>query len=216
MNPRERLSRSFLIVIALAGWAGLILQLVVAVRTGWRNALPAWHSLLSALSYFTVLTNLWVTVLVSSRCARISARNFLARPAALAAGAVYIAVVGIIYSLVLRTLWAPSGIHKAADVILHDLMPVLYLLWWLLFAPKGGLSWSDPLKWLAYPLAYFACSLLLGHFTGRYLYPFADIPALGLGAVLRNGLWLLALFGGLGCGAVLISRLGVTGPLSHP
>ena len=215
MTPREHLSRSFLMIIALAGWTGLALQLVVAVRTGGRNSVPTWHALLSALSYFTVLTNLLVTVLVSARVARLSARNLLSRPGTLAAGAVYIVVVGIIYSLVLRALWAPSGIHKAADVILHDLMPVLYLLWWLLFAPKGGLTWGDPLKWLAYPLAYFAFSLLLGHFTGRYLYPFADIPALGLGAVLRNGLLLLALFGGLGWGAVLTSHLGVTGPPSH-
>jgi hypothetical protein len=214
MSPRERLSRSFLIIIALAGWAGLVLQLLVAVRSG-GNSVPAWHSLLGALSYFTVLTNLWVTVLVSARVARVSARNFLSRPGTLAAGAVYIVVVGIIYSLVLRTLWAPSGIHKAADMILHDLMPVLYLLWWLLFAPKGGLAWSEPLKWLLYPLAYFVFSLLLGHFTGRYLYPFADIPALGLGAVLRNGLLLLVLFGGLGWGAVLISHLGATGPSSQ-
>ena len=108
------------------------------MRTGGRNAVPAWHSLLSALSYFTVLTNLLVTVLVSARAARASARSFLSRPGTLAAGAVYIGVVGIIYSLVLRALWAPSGLHKAEDVILHDLIPVLYPLWWLWFAPKGG------------------------------------------------------------------------------
>jgi hypothetical protein len=211
MNTRERLSRSFLVVIALAGWAGLVLQLIVSVRAGHANGVAAWRSALLALSYFTVLTNLLVTVLVSARIARLSARRILSRPGVLAAAAVYIVVVGIIYSVLLRTLWAPSGIHKAADVILHDLMPVLYLLWWLLFAPKGGLTWSDPLKWLAYPLAYFAFSLVLGHFTGRYLYPFADIPALGLGAVARNGLLLVVLFWGLGLFAVLISRMTGSG-----
>ena len=210
MTPRERLSRSFLIIIALVGWTGLVLQLAVAVRTGWRHSQPAWYSVLGALSYFTVLTNLWVTVLASARVARVSARHWLSRPGTLAAGAVYIAVVGIIYSLVLRTLWSPSGMHKAADVLLHDLMPALYLLWWLLFAPKGGLTWSDPLKWLTYPLAYFAFLLLLGRGTGRYLYPFADIHALGLGAVVRNGVLLLLLFWGLGSAAVLISRVGGT------
>ncbi len=212
MTTRERFSRSFMFFIALAGWTGLVLQLIVAVRTGLRHDVPGWHPVLIALSYFTVLTNLLVTVLVSARIGRVSARSMLSRPGTLAAGAVYIVVVGIIYSLVLRALWAPSGIHKAADVILHDLMPVLYLLWWLSFAPKGGLTWSDPLKWLAYPLAYFGFSLLLGHFTGRYLYPFANIQELGPGAVIRNGLLLLGLFWGLGLGAVLISRLGVTGP----
>jgi|WetSurMetagenome_2_1015567.scaffolds.fasta_scaffold851012_1 hypothetical protein len=41
-------------------------------------------------------------------------------------------------------------------------------------------------------------------------YPFADTYVLGLGAF-RNGL-LLVLFGALGLAAVLIGRVGVTGP----
>ena len=208
MTTRERLTRSFLIVIALTGWAGLILQLLVSVRLGLHQAVPAWRSVLLALSYFTVLTNLFVTVVVSARVGRLSARNVLSRPGTLAAAAVYIVVVGVIYTLVLRTLWAPSGMHRAADTILHDVMPLLYLLWWLLFAPKGGLTWSDPVKWLAYPLAYFAFCLLLGHFSGRYLYPFADVPAVGLAAVARNGLLLLVLFWALGSAAVLMGRVG--------
>ncbi len=211
MNKREALSRSFLIVIALAGWTGLVMQLAVSARAGAVDEVPAWRSMLLAMGYFTVLTNLLVTVLVSARIARISSRSILSRPAMLAAAAVYILVVGIIYSLLLRTLWAPSGIHKAADVILHDLMPVLYLLWWLAFAPKGGLTVSDPLRWLLYPLAYFGFALLLGHFTGRYLYPFADLPALGPATVARNGALLLGLFWGLGLVAVLISRLTGSG-----
>jgi hypothetical protein len=214
MNARERLSRFFLVVIALAGWAGITLQLIVAVRAGAAHAAPAWRSVLLALSYFTVLTNLLVTLLVSARVARVSARSILACPGTLAAAAVYIAVVGIVYSLLLRALWVPSGMHKAADVILHDLMPVLYLLWWLLFAPKGGLTWSAPFKWLAYPLAYFAYALLLGRFTGRYLYPFADIPALGLAAVAGNGVLLLVLFWDLGLLAVLIARMTGSGSAS--
>ena len=40
MNARERLSRSFLVVIALAGSTGIILQLSVAVRAGLANAVP--------------------------------------------------------------------------------------------------------------------------------------------------------------------------------
>ena len=211
MNTRERLSRSFLIVIALAGWTGLLLQLLVSVRKGLAEGVAPWQSVLLALSYFTVLTNLLVTVLVSARVARLSARSILSRPGTLAAAAVYIVVVGIIYSLLLRTLWAPTGMHKAADMILHDLMPLLYLLWWLMFAPKGGLTWTDPLKWLVYPLAYFAFALVLGQFTGRYLYPFADIPALGFGAVAGNGLLLLVLFWVLGLVAVLIGRVGGSG-----
>jgi hypothetical protein len=43
---------------------------------------------LLVLSYFTVLTRLLVTVLVSARVARISARSILARPGTLTAATV--------------------------------------------------------------------------------------------------------------------------------
>ncbi len=211
MNTRERLGRAFLIVIALAGWTGIILQLVVTIRAGSHAGVPALRSALLVLSYFTVLTNLLVTMIVSARVARVSARNILSRPGTLAAAAVYLLVVGIIYSLLLRALWSPTGLQKAADVILHDLMPVLYLTWWLMFAPKGGLTWSGPFKWLAYPLAYFAISLVMSHLTGRYLYPFADVPALGIAAVAGNGILLLLLFLVLGLIAVAATRMGASG-----
>lgn len=211
MNTRERLSRASLTFIALAGWAGIILQFVVTLRAGADAGVSALRSSLLVLSYFTVLTNLLVTVIVSARVARVSARNILSHPGTLAAAAVYILVVGIIYSLLLRTLWAPTGMQKAADVILHDLMPVLYPTWWLVFAPKGGLNWSGPFKWLAYPLAYFTVSLVLGHLTGRYLYPFADVPTLGIATVAGNGVLLLLLFLVLGLIAVAAARMVASG-----
>jgi hypothetical protein len=153
-----------------------------------------------------VLTNILVT-LIATRLAW-SPRGILGRAGTLAAAAVYIVVVGLIYALLLRSLWAPTGLHKLADAILHALIPVLFVLWWLLYAPKQGLRWSEPLRWLAYPLAYFAFSVVLGTLTGRYLYPFADLSNLGTVRVLRNAALLLLLFWGLGMTAVALARLG--------
>jgi hypothetical protein len=117
-------------------------------------------------------------------------------------------VVGLIYALLLRSLWAPSGLQKLADAILHTLLPVLFVLWWLRYAPKQGLRWSEPVRWLGYPLAYFAFSVILGALTGRYLYPFADLGNLGAMRVLRNAVLLLLLFWGLGMATVTLVRLG--------
>lgn len=88
--------------------------------------------------------------------------------------------------MLLRSLWAPTGLHKLADAILHSLIPVLFVSWWLLYAPKQGLRWSGPLGWLAYPLAYFVFCVILGMLTGRYLYPFADLGSLG-----THGCWVM-------------------------
>jgi hypothetical protein len=193
-------SRSLLIVIALIGLLGILLQLWVSAHLAVRNGHSLLYGVLHALCYFTVLTNILVTIIA----ARLALGGRLA-PGTLAAVAVYILVVGLIYSLLLRSSWAPAGLHRLADEILHDVTPALFVLWWLLCAPKNGLHWGQPVKWLGYPLAYFASSVLLGALTGRYLYPFADIDTHGLDTVLRNGALLLLLFCGLGSAAVAVA-----------
>jgi hypothetical protein len=134
-------------------------------------------------------------------------RGFLQSHGTRAATAVYIFVVGLIYSLLLRALRAPSGLHKVADAILHDLVPLAYTVWWLGFAPKGGLRWAQPVRWLGCPLVYCALSVGLGSLSGRYLYPFVDLDVLGsIATLLRNAALLALLFWVLGLAAVGIDR----------
>jgi hypothetical protein len=83
---------------------------------------------------------------------------------------------------------------------------VLYLLWWLTGAPRGGQRWRQPVQWLAYPFAYCVFLVLLGEATGRYLYPFANIAQLGWGTVGRNAVLLFALFWVVGVIAVFVDR----------
>jgi hypothetical protein len=203
--PPEPANRLLLIVVAVLAWLGVVLQLWVAAQAALRAGHSPLRAILDALCYFTVLTNLALAVVVSARLAGVR-WALLSSRATLAAVAVYIFVVGMIYSLLLRSLWAPSGLHKLADALLHDLVPLGYLIWWLGFAPKQGLRWSQAFTWLLWPLGYFVFSVLLGQASGRYLYPFADIAKLGLPTVLRNALLLLGLFWLLGLIAVAVGR----------
>lgn len=114
--------------------------------------------------------------------------------------------MGVTYTLLLRTLWAPEGLHKITDTLLHDVTPVLYVLWWLCFAPKSGLSWQQPLKWLLYPAASTCSLVMLGRATGKYLYPFTGIPRFGAPAILRNLTLMLGSFWVVGLMYVAISR----------
>jgi hypothetical protein len=160
---------------------------------------------LDALCYFTVLTNLLAAIVATVGIT--GDKGFFASAGTRAATAVYILVVGLIYTLLLRTLWAPTGLHKIADAILHDLVPLAYSLWWVGFAPKGGLRWVQALRWLAYPLAYFVLSVVLGSLTGRYLYPFVNLGVLGGATLLRNAVLLGMLFWILGLAAVGLDRV---------
>lgn len=174
------------------GWFALALQWhltharVAADGRSWIVALAVF------LAYFTILTNiLAATCLTTLFLAReVSAR--LTRFAS--AVAVYIAVVGITYSLLLRRIWSPQGPQKLADLLLHDAMPLLFILYWLVLIPKGRLRWTSPLMWLIYPLAYLAVVPLRGLYGAPYPYPFLDVAALGYGRVLFHSLGLALAF----------------------
>jgi hypothetical protein len=111
------------------------------------------------LSYFTVLTNLAATLTLTRHAVR-GAESV--RPSIAASVAVFIAIVGLVYSLVLRALWEPTGLRLAADIALHDVMPVLYLMFWLRVVPHGTLRWGEPAQWLLVPLVYCACAIARG------------------------------------------------------
>jgi hypothetical protein len=94
-------------------------------------------------SFFTILTNLLValgtTFAVSGARCRIGL--LFSQPVVQTATAIYISVVGVVYSFILRELWAPTGLQKIADVLLHDLIPLLYVAFWIFFVPKSNLRW---------------------------------------------------------------------------
>jgi hypothetical protein len=207
----QRLCGPLLLLTALAAWIGFGVQMLVSARLALSQGRPALAGILDALCFFTVLTNLLVLIVTTARLAGVRGGIIASRPT-LAAAALYILVVGVIYSLLLRTTWAPTGAAKLADTMLHDVTPVLYVAWWLCCAPKGGLKWSHAALWLLYPLAYIVFLVALGAQSGRYLYPFADVTHLGFAPVLRNGLMMLALFAGLG---LLLIGIGRRAPTSR-
>jgi len=157
-------------------------------------------------SYFTVLTNLLVAFVLTVWL-RSSPAGKMRLVAVQSATAVYIALVGIVYAAVLRRLWNPTGLQAVADVLLHDVVPASYIVYWLAFVEKGTLRLSMVGRWLAYPLLFLAYSLGRGAVTGWYPYPFFDATHLGYVHVLLNAAALVALFVALGSVFVAADRV---------
>jgi hypothetical protein len=122
-----------------------------------------------------------------------------------AATAVYIAIVGMVYQLLLRQLWNPQGAQWVADVLLHSIIPMGYVVYWLLFAPRAGLGWKDAVTWLTYPGVYLVYILARGAVSGLYPYPFVDVNVLGYGGVLARAAVLLLVILGMG---LLVAAVG--------
>jgi hypothetical protein len=205
---RLRVSRKiFMAVIALTGWFALGLQAWLLLQKTAAESGTAWRALGNYFSYFTILTNLLATLSVTlpllfpSR----SLAAWLDHPKIRTAITLYILVVGLVYLLVLRQLWDPRGWNKVADSLLHDFMPLFYLLFWMVFVPKDTLHWRNSFSWLLFPLLFLIYSLVRGRLTGWYPYPFIDAARLGAGQLLANTLLLMGVFLFLG---ILLAGLG--------
>lgn len=193
MKKRSTVELVYMSMLALAGLAALILQYGLMIVN--RNPdVSLARTTVAFLSYFTILTNMLVTIslivpLLKPGC---KGARFFSRPAVITSVAGYITLVALIYALLLRHLWHPTGLQWLADELLHSVIPAGYVLYWLIFVPKGTLKWTLIFPWLLYPLAYFIYTLLRGFIAGVYPYPFIDVNTLGYGAVLLNAVMVLA------------------------
>ncbi len=192
----EIMRRVVLIFIAFAGWLALGLQFYLMMTGPATQELSVLERTVRFFSYFTILTNLIVAVTTTTLAFFANSRfgQLVSRPTVQAAVASYITIVGLIYSMFLRSVWAPQGWQAMADHILHDAIPIAMIFYWIFFAPKDGIRMTDPFKWLIYPIAYIAYSLIRGAFVVWYPYWFADVTQLGYPQALTNSAGVLLAF----------------------
>jgi hypothetical protein len=185
-------------IIAGLGWFALSVSLYFDIHGAVFKNLSIPVTFINFFSYFTTETVLLIALGLTIFCTRPQAEQFLTRPSVQSALVVYIIVVGGVYAVLLRKLWHPHGLQILTNFVLHDAIPVLYPLYWLVFLPKGSLRWSAPAWWVVYPVLYFLYSMLRGAAFGTYVYPFMDAAKLGVVQAWMNGVVLLAVFFCLG------------------
>ena len=196
--------KRYVAAAALAGWVGLAIQQYLIFYSRWEAGASLMGGLINFFSFFTLLTNTLAAVVLSYTLVKrpSAAQRFFLAPAVSSGIAVSIVVVGVAYNLLLRHLWQPEGFQFIADELLHDVMPVLFALYWWRCVPKGQLRLTHIGLWVIYPLVYFGYALLRGDLLGQYQYPFIDVSTLGYPQVFVNA-------GGILAGFVLIALLVV-------
>ncbi|KRP64324.1 Pr6Pr family membrane protein [Pseudomonas orientalis] len=201
--------KRFVASAALAGWAGLAIQQYLILYSRWSSGASLLGGLISFLSFFTVLTNTLVVVVLSyALVTRESpARRFFLKPGICGGVATSIVVVSLAYNLLLRHLWSPEGFQFIADELLHDVMPLLFLIYWWRCVPKGTLQLRHIAGWVIYPVVYFGYVLLRGHMLGQYQYPFMDVDSLGYPQVFVNAGGILAGFLLIALAVIGVDRL---------
>lgn len=209
MERRKYFRMSAQRYLALAGavvtWFAVISQFVTTYISVEANPLVASIGL---FNYFTILTNILAAITFSVLAVGVHNRIFT-HAGNQTAILVYILVVGIVYSALLRSTWNPQGFQRVVDELLHTVVPLFFLMYWFAFTPKANVKYSQIPRWLVYPASYLTYSLVRGAATGRYPYPFLNATQLGWGNVLLVCLLLTLFLTGLAHLFVFISRRSI-------
>ena len=197
---------NILLIGAVLGWFAVITQYILMIDN---RIASVPETTIRFFSFFTILTNLIValyfTVLRLKKTTSLLVR--LEKPGVLSAVTLYISIVGLVYQVVLRSIWSPTGLQKLVDELLHSIIPLFVIVFWYVYENHKAVSWKSVPSWLIYPSIYLVYILIRGHFSDFYPYPFVNVIQLGLKQVLVNSLVLVLVFVTVAFGFVGISSL---------
>lgn len=201
MSPAA--SRVFFWVNAVVAWCAVGLSFTLSVGGYYVDALdPAkpsilgntpegidtpWERFLDWITYFTIVSNLVVAVVLTMLIARPA---LFSRPDA--AGAVWralrldsvlmITITGLVYNLLLAES-GKTGWDLLSNTLLHWVVPLLTPIVWIIAGPRGLISLRTIALAMVVPLLWAGFALVRGLAVGAYPYPFLDIEANGLVSV---------------------------------
>lgn len=185
--------KRFAAVAAALGWTALATQFYLSVNLSIASGKSLLGGLVTYFSFFTILTNILVAMALTAPLVRGGSRvtAFFSRPTVNTGIATSIVVVGIGYFLLLRHVWDPKGLQLVADVLLHYVMPVLFVVYWWVGVPKGDVRRADIWYWMLYPVAFLLLAMVRGALSGIYPYYFIDAGTLGYTRAFANAVGVL-------------------------
>lgn len=192
----------FAAVIAILAWVAVFTQYYLMINN---RTTSIGEATVRFFSYFTILTNTLVAIYFSWSITKQNKVSSVPNtPGTLTAVTVYITVVGLIYQVILRHTWSPTGLQKITDELLHSVVPILVIVFWYFYENKTTLRFKQIPRWLIYPLVYLIYILIRGSFSHFYPYPFVNVDGIGLNKVLVNSMMITVLFIALSAAFVAI------------
>lgn len=193
-------ARAWFGATALIVFLGLVVQLlVVADRTGGSFDSSA-KRVLNVFAFFTIQSNIIVGITCLLLALNGDRSSTVFRVFRLT-GVVAITITGVVYHSVLAKLLDLESWALVADHALHTVAPVMAVVGWLMYGPRGLISRRVVWLSLIFPVGWCLFTLIRGEIVGFYPYPFIDVGVLGYGKVFVNCLWIAVLYLGLAAGA---------------
>lgn len=176
--------RILAILLVLLGWTAIIIQFYLMMQNSVETKL---ETTVRFFSFFTILTNIIVASFFSAE----AFKPLKAHSKGLTPITVYITIVGLVYQILLRHTWNPTGLQMIVDELLHSVIPFLVIVYWFLFQSRSESNYLQIAKWMLFPLLYLSYILIRGSLSGFYPYPFINVPNLGIQQVLINSALIL-------------------------
>jgi hypothetical protein len=138
------------------------------------------------ISFLTIVTNSALTLVYLSALTSWPVLEPLRRPVVRGMAVSVVLIVFLYYHLVLGPTKSHHGLWNLANLLLHYVLPLFHLTWWVMAQEHGKLRWRDLPAMALVPLAYLPYALGLGRITGSYPYPILELNRLGLADVMVN------------------------------
>jgi hypothetical protein len=213
----QRWARPWFAATAACVVAGIVIQMFVNGHNASFFGGSTVGRILNIFAFFTIDSN----VLIGVACALLAIRlDRTSTPFAVLrlTGLISITVTFVVFHVVLSRLLDLDSWAQAANQLQHTVVPILSIVGWLAFGPRGLTSGPMIKLTVIFPLAYMLFTAIRGPLASNwYPYPFVNVHELGYVRVLINAVWIALLFIGFAAAATALDRR-LAGPpaTGHP
>ena len=156
--------------------------------------------LIDLLSYFTIWSQICVAIVMTMLWRNPTRDGKWFRVFRLDS-VLMITVTGVVYNILLGPAYPPSGLNKISSPLEHTITPLITVIVFLVWGPRGWINRSVVAKAFIVPIGYVIYTLLRGLVINEYPYGFFDVVSYGyayvmawVGGILIASLIVLSLY----------------------
>jgi hypothetical protein len=201
----RRWARLWFGATAFLSIVGLMLAVVNAYRDNAGFFRRGWPNAANEFAYFTEQSHLIVAVTCLLLAINLDRDSTLFRTARLT-GVTAIVITGVVYHVLLSGNDHYTGWRWVGNTDLHTVVPIMAVLGFILFGPRGKITPRIVDLTLIFLVAWGIFTAIRGAIVGWYPYGFIDVNAKGYPRVLLNSLGLAIAYIAIGFLCLAIDR----------
>jgi hypothetical protein len=173
----------------------VLIVVALAWQFRWSTENSATFTAGNFFSYFTVLSNILLTVCFVALALRPTLARHVRFLTLRGTATVAIVMTGLVYAVLLAPASADVDVSlRWVDFVIHTLAPIVGLADWLVDRPPGRIALATSASWLVFPVVWLVYTMIRGAVTGWYPYPFLDPDRESVGSIVATCLVITAVF----------------------